>query len=54
MQQQTLQKRNDITLHTNYPRTNSTDNLANNTGSENNYFTWLTLLRGQHLPHTPQ
>ena len=39
MEQQTLQKQNDITLHTSSLRTNSADNLANNTGSENNYFT---------------
>lgn len=39
MQQQTLQEQNDITLHTNYSRTDNTDNLANNTSSENNYFT---------------
>lgn len=39
MQQQTLQEQNDITLHTNYPSTDNTDNLANNTSSENNYFT---------------
>lgn len=46
MQQQTLQKQNDIILHTNCPKTNNTDNLANNTGSENNYFTLPILLRG--------
>ena len=39
MEQQTLQEQNDITLHTSSLRTNSADNLANSTGSENNYFT---------------
>lgn len=39
MQQQTLQEQDNIILHTNYSRTDNTDNLANNTGSENNYFT---------------
>lgn len=39
MEQQTLQKQNDITFHTSGLGANNTDNLANNTGSENNYFT---------------
>lgn len=39
MQQQTLQEQDNIILYTNYSRTDNADNLANNTGSENNYFT---------------
>lgn len=39
MEQQTLQEQNDISLHTSSLRVNNTDNLANNTGGENNYFT---------------